>query len=99
METIDKIVYERIWVTEYEDTCPLRERATINQNNWDPDTDPILNYGFLIYKQKEWVFKRRYLDVDKELKDFGNPLCRVEISRHTLCLEEDENKVALMFKI
>lgn len=95
METIDKIVYERIWVTEYEDTCPLREPATINKNDWDPDTDPILNYGFLIYKQKEWVFKRRYLDVDKELKDFGNPICRVEISRYTLCLEEDENKVAL----
>jgi hypothetical protein len=52
METIDKIVHERIWVTEYEDTCPLREPATINQNDWDPDTDQMLNYGFHIYKQK-----------------------------------------------
>ena len=46
-------------------------------------------------KQTEWVFKQRYLDVDKSLKDYGNPLCRVEISRYTICLEEDDNKVAL----
>lgn len=95
METIDKIVYERIWVTEYEDTCPVREPSPPIEDLNDPFTDQIFNYGFLIYKQKEWVFKRRYLDVDKELKDFGNPLCRVEINRYTLCLEEDENKVAL----
>jgi hypothetical protein len=95
METIDKIVHERIWVTEYEDNCPLRQPVPINQDVEDPFTDQILNYGFLLYKQTEWVFKRRYLDVNAELKDFGNPLCRIEILRHTLCLEEDENKVSL----
>ena len=95
METIDKIVYERIWVTEYEDTCPVPVPSPPIDDSTYPVTDQIFNYGFLIYKQKEWVFKRRYLDVDKELKDFGNPLCRVEINRYTLCLEEDENKVAL----
>ena len=95
METIDKIVHERIWVTEYEDNCPLREGTIINQDVEDPFTDQILNYGFLLYKQTEWVFKRRYLDVNAELKDFGNPLCRIEILRHTLCLEEDDNKVSL----
>jgi hypothetical protein len=95
METIDKIVHERIWVTEYEDTCPVPVPSPPIEDLNDPFTDQIFNYGFLIYKQKEWVFKRRYLDVDKELKDFGNPLCRVEISRYTLCLEEDDNKVAL----
>ncbi len=95
METIDKIVHERIWVTEYDDNCPLREGTLINQDVEDPFTDQILNYGFLLYKQTEWVFKRRYLDINAELKDFGNPLCRIEILRHTLCLEEDENKVSL----
>ena len=95
METIDKIVYERIWVTEYEDTCPVPVPSPPIDDPTYPVTDQLFNYGFLIYKQKEWVFKRRYLDVDKELKDFGNPLCRVEINRYTLCLEEDENKVAL----
>jgi hypothetical protein len=64
METIDKIVHERIWVTEYEDNCPLREGTIINQDVEDPFTDQILNYGFLLYKQTEWVFKRRYLDVN-----------------------------------
>jgi len=95
METIDKIVHERIWVTEYEDNCPLREGTIINQDVEDSFTDQILNYGFLLYKQTEWVFKRRYLDINAELKDFGNPLCRIEILRHTFCLEEDENKVSL----
>jgi hypothetical protein len=95
METIDKIVHEKIWVTEYEDNCPLREPAPINQDVEDPFTDQILNYTFHLYKQTEWVFKRRYLDVNKELKDFGNPLCRIEIIRHTICLEEDDNKVSL----
>lgn len=95
METIDKIVYERIWVTEYEDTCPVRVPSKPFENSADPFMDQVLSYGFLVYKQKEWVFKRRYLDVDKTLKDFGNPLCRVEINRYTFCLEEDENKVAL----
>jgi len=95
MNTIDKIVHERIWVTEYEDTCPVREPVPTSEQSIDTFTDQILNYGFLLYKQKEWVFKQRYLDLDKSLKDFGNPLCRIEISRWTICLEEDENKVAL----
>jgi hypothetical protein len=95
MNTIDKIVHERIWVTEYEDTCPVREPVSTSEQPVDIFTDQILNYGFLLYKQKEWVFKQRYLDLDKSLKDFGNPLCRIEISRWTICLEEDENKVAL----
>ncbi|NBO22866.1 hypothetical protein EBU94_05975, partial [bacterium] len=90
METIDKIVHERIWVTEYEDTCPIPDKKPETYDPLDPS-----NYTFLLYKQTEWAFKRRYLDVNAELKDFGNPLCRIEILRHTLCLEEDENKVSL----
>jgi hypothetical protein len=95
METIDKIVHERIWVTEYEDNCPLREPIPVNTTVIDPFTDQIFKSESHHYKLTEWVFKRRYLDVNAELKDFGNPLCRIEILRHTLCLEEDDNKVSL----
>lgn len=95
MNTIDKIVHERIWVTEYMDTCPVPEPAPPIEDSGEPLIDRLFNYPFLLYKQTEWVFKQRYLDVDKSLKDYGNPLCRVEISRYTICLEEDDNKVAL----
>ena len=95
MNTIDKIVLERIWVTEYEDSCPVREPSPPIEDSEEPLIDRLYNYPFLLYKQTEWVFKRRYLDLDKSLKDFGNPLCRVEISRYTICLEENEDKVAL----
>lgn len=95
MNTIDKIVHERIWVTEYMDTCPVPEPAPPIEDSSEPLIDRLFNYPFLLYKQTEWVFKQRYLDLDKSLKDYGNPLCRVEISRYTICLEENEDKVAL----
>jgi hypothetical protein len=95
METIDKIVIEKIWVTEYLDHCPLPEKP---ENLSFEDEILGINYtGIKLSKNNEWVFKLRYLDEDKTLKDFGNPLCSVDISRGTLCLEEDENKISLKF--
>jgi len=95
MNTIDKIVHERIWVTEYYDTCPVPEPVPQAEIDTDPFTDHIFNYRFNLYKNTEWVFKRRYLDQDKSLKDFGNPLCRIEITRYTICLEENDDKISL----
>ena len=95
METIEKIVFERIWVTEYQDHCPLPENDVVQVDN--ENIFGVYPMGIKIHKNYEWVFKNRYLDVEKTLKDFGNPLCRVEIIRSTVCLEEDENKVSLKF--
>jgi len=95
METIEKIVFERIWVTEYQDHCPLPENDVVQVDN--ENIFGVFPMGIKIHKNYEWVFKNRYLDVEKTLKDFGNPLCRVEIIRSTVCLEEDENKVSLKF--
>ena len=78
-------------MTEYEDTCPIVEKEkVVSVDHFDP-----ANYSFLLWKRSEWIFKRRYLDEEKTLKDFGNPLCRIDINRYTFCLEQGDDKISL----
>ena len=51
MNTIDKIVLERIWVTEYEDSCPVREPSPPIEDSEEPLIDRLYNYPFLLYKK------------------------------------------------
>ena len=55
---IEKIVFERIWVTEYEDHCPLPDNSVVEIDN--ENIFGIYPMGIKINKNYEWAFKNRY---------------------------------------
>jgi len=94
METIFKVVDENIWVTEYENNCSIVQAEYAQTEN-----DIDIFGASTLWRRVEWVFKQRYLDFEKNLKDFGNPLCGIDIVRYTFCLEKGDDKISLkLFK-
>jgi len=79
-----KIKNERVFITEYHDYCDVK-----------PEDNSLFGYNMVTGVKNEWKFKGNYTCTEEKIKDYGNLLCSVNIIRHTLCLDENDDIVSI----